>query len=119
MDSNFFDSVGGNGVFLSRYVKNCTIAHNRFAFPGDSAVASVGVSNLVDGTADTFPSFNTIAHNWMHDIGTLGKQTSCYFQAISGRNNISSNVCYNGPRAGFNFKCVHGAAACAYCRWAH
>ena len=39
----------------------------------------------------------------MHDIGTFGKQVSCYFQAVSGRNSILDNVCYNGPRAGFNF----------------
>lgn len=38
-----------------------------------------------------------------HDIGSFGKETSCYFQAVSGRNVIADNVCYNGPRAGFNF----------------
>ena len=93
---SFFDSVGGNGVFLSKYARNCTIIGNRFAFPGDSAVASVGVSNLADGTAQTYPAFNTISHNWMHDIGTYGKQTSCYFQAVSGRNLVINNTCYNG-----------------------
>lgn len=91
---------GGNGVFLSKYARNCTVTGNRFGFPGDSAVASVGVSNMADGTAETYPAFNTIANNWMHDIGTLGKQTSCYFQAVSGRNVIENNTCYNGPRAG-------------------
>ena len=25
------------------------------------------------------------------------------FQALSGRNNITDNLCYNGPRAGVNF----------------
>ena len=43
--------MGGNGVFLSKYARNCSVSGNRFAFPGDSAVASVGVSNLADGTA--------------------------------------------------------------------
>jgi hypothetical protein len=68
VSDSFFDSVGGNGVFLSKYARNCTVAGNRFAFPGDSAVASVGISNLADGTAQTYPAFNTVANNWMHDI---------------------------------------------------
>ena len=68
ISDSFFDSVGGNGVFLSKYARNCTVTGNRFAFPGDSAVASVGVSDLADGTAQTYPAFNTIANNWMHDI---------------------------------------------------
>ena len=48
-----------------------------------------GVSNMADGT---YAAFNTIANNWMHDIGTYGKQVSCYFQAVSGRNSILDNV---------------------------
>ena len=103
VSGSFFDSVGGNGVVLSKHARNCTIKHNRFAFPGDSPVALIGVSNMADGTGSTYPAFNTISNNWMHDIGTFGKQVSCYFQAVSGRNNILDNVCYNGPRAGFNF----------------
>ena len=92
ISSNFFDSVGGNGVTLSKHARNCTVSHNRFAFPGDSPVALLGVANMADGTEPTYPAFNTISNNWMHDIGTFGKQVSCYFQAVSGRNSILDNV---------------------------
>jgi hypothetical protein len=96
----FFDSVGGNGVLLSNYAKNSTISGNRISFPGESGVVSLGSSNMIDGTGDSFPSLNTISGNWIHDIGIFGKEVSCYFQSVSGRNTIKDNVCYNGPRAG-------------------
>jgi hypothetical protein len=32
-----------------------------------------------------------------------GKQTSCYFQALTANTTLKDNVCYNGPRAGVNF----------------
>lgn len=39
----------------------------------------------------------------MHENGLYGKQTSCFFQALSAATSVLDNVCYNGPRAGFNF----------------
>ena len=39
----------------------------------------------------------------MHDVGIYGKQTSCYFQAITCGTSLIDNLCYNGPRAGINF----------------
>jgi hypothetical protein len=69
----FFDSVGGNGVLLNNYAKNNTIARNRISFPGDSGVVATGSSNMVDGTGDTYPSFNLVENNWIHDIGIYGK----------------------------------------------
>jgi len=38
----------------------------------------------------------------MHEIGVWGKQTSCFFQGMSGRNDFVDNVCMNGPRAMVN-----------------
>lgn len=100
--NSWFDSVGGNGVALSKHAANCTIKGNRFSFPGDSGVVMIGVSNMADGTADTNPVENVIESNWFHDIGSFGKQISCVFQAVSGRNTIRNNICVNGPRAGIN-----------------
>ena len=42
ISSNYFDSVGRNGVTLSKHARNCAVSHNRFAFPGDSPVALLG-----------------------------------------------------------------------------
>ena len=99
-----FDQTGGNAVFLSNHVKNCTVMGNEFRFTGDSAIAAVGTSASIDGTTTSqYPSRNIIANNHIHDIGVYGKQTSCYFQSIACGNIITDNVCYNGPRAGINF----------------
>ena len=98
-----FNQTGGNGVFLSNYVRNATIADNEFTLVGDSAIASLGSTNAVFGTAPTYPNQNTIANNHIHDFGVYGKQTSCYFQALTANTTLVDNVCYNGPRAGINF----------------
>jgi hypothetical protein len=54
----------------------------------------------MDGTNPTYPDNNTISANHIHDIGLYGKQTSCYFQAITANTTLKDNLCYNGPRAG-------------------
>ena len=100
---SLFDQVGGNAVFLSRHVGGANISANEFVHCGDSAIASVGVAAGIDGTAPTYPNGNTFANNHVHDYGVFGKQTSCYFQALSANATLRDNVCYNGPRAHVNF----------------
>ena len=73
------DRCGGNGFLLSGWAKNNTIRGNRISFPGESGVVALGVSELIDGTAGTFPEKNAVENNWIHDIGVLGKEVSCYF----------------------------------------
>merc|ERR1719337_839874 len=46
---------------------------------------------------------NSFIGNWIEEIGIYMKQTSCLFKAIAGNNTVRGNVCYNGPRAGFNW----------------
>ena len=41
-----FDRVGGNGLLMSRRVTGAVVGHNRFGFPGESAVLSLGVSSI-------------------------------------------------------------------------
>ena len=95
-----FDQVGGNGVLLSNAVENSLVTGNEFLNCGDSAVVSVGSSNGIDGTAQTYPRGNVISANHIHEIGIFGRQTSCYFQALGQNNTVADNLCYNGPRAG-------------------
>ena len=38
----------------------------------------------------------------MHEIGIWGKQTSAFFQGLSGNNKFLNNVAFNGPRAMVN-----------------
>ena len=105
-----FDQVGGNGVLLSRHVARANVSHNEFVASGDSAVVSAGVADGIDGTAPTYPTGNTVSHNHVHDYGVYGKQTSCYFQALTANSSFVDNLCYAGPRAGLNYN--DGTSVC-------
>ena len=63
-----FDQVGGNGVLLSNAVHNSRVSGNEFVNCGDSAVVSIGSSNGIDGTGQTYPRDNIISNNHFHEI---------------------------------------------------
>ena len=102
VSSMTFDQVGGNAVILSNHVHGSTIADSEVVYSGDSAVVLLGSTNLVDGSAPTFPNFNSVLRNIMHETGVYGKQTSCIAQQLSANSTFADNVCFNGPRAGVN-----------------
>lgn len=121
----FFDQVGGNGVMFSNHVENSAVTDSEFKWTGDSAVAFLGSTVSIDGSAPTYPNKNLVARNHMHEVGVYGKQTSCFAQQLSSNSTIldvgvsegwrfssvlraflalsRQNVCYNGPRAGINY----------------
>ena len=98
-----FDAPGGNGLFLSNYVRNAIIEGNEFVYTGDSAILSIGSTELIDGTDGNQPRGTKIIGNLMHEIGVFGKQTSAYCQAMTSETQVNGNVLFNGPRAGINF----------------
>lgn len=98
-----FNAVGGNGVFISNYNRGTIIQGNDFKYTGDSAIAAVGSSELIDGTGGNQPRGTQIIGNLAHEIGIWGKQTSFYFQSLACETELVGNVFFNGPRAGINF----------------
>ena len=44
ISGNKFDQIDGNGIFLSRYARNCSIKANDMAKIGDSGILVVGAS---------------------------------------------------------------------------
>lgn len=103
LEDCLFDQVGGNGLMFNGHVTDSVVQRNEFAFCGDSAVVSVGNSRTIDGTEPTYPNKNLIQFNHIHHVGVFGKQTSCYFQALTANSSFVDNVCYDGPRAGLNY----------------
>ena len=104
IEGNLFDQVGGNGVLIGEGVRGSVVEGNEFVHSGDSAVVSIGAADGWDGTdAARFPRGNAVRRNHIHEYGVYGKQTSCYFQALTAASTVADNVCYNGPRAGINF----------------
>lgn len=98
-----FDSLGGNGLFMSNYMRNAVVESNVFRFIGDYAIAAIGSSKLMDGTGGEQPRGTKIVGNLVHDFGLFGKQTSAYMQSLSCQTEITGNVFFNGPRSGINF----------------
>ena len=101
------------------------MTENEFVHTGDSAIATLGSSDMIFGTEPTYPNRITIARNHIREVGVCtllcrrhppsrpaptelsdcalaadGKQTSCYFQALASNISFVDNLCYNGPRAG-------------------
>ena len=98
-----FFSPGGNGVFLSNYVRNAVIEGNEFVYVGDTAIAVLGTAELIDGTLGNQPRGTQILSNLAHEVGIWGKVAAAYFQGLACETILRGNVFFNGPRAGINF----------------
>ncbi|XP_065920298.1 uncharacterized protein [Dysidea avara] len=97
-----FDSPGGNGVFLSNYVRDAVIEENEFVWVGDNAIVAVGTAELIDGTNGNQPRGTQVIGNLVHEIGIYGKQVCAYVQSVACQTQLIGNVFFNGPRAGVN-----------------
>ena len=95
--------AGGNGIFLSNHCARTALTDNTVAGCGDSAIVLLGSTDLMNGTAPTFPTRTTVAGNLCHDVGLYGKQTAAFFKSISHATNLSRNVFFNSPRSLVNF----------------
>ena len=97
-----FDSPGGNGIFLSNYVRDAVIEGNEFVWVGDNAIVAVGTANLIDGTNGNQPRGTKVIGNLVHEIGVYNKQVCAYVQSVACQTQLEGNVFFNGPRAGVN-----------------
>ena len=117
MDGCLFERVDGNAVMISGYSRNTTIRDSEFHLVGENAIVSWGYTadfadakravpipktQGPDATDGNHPQGNLIEGNFIHEIGHFQKQVSCYFQGQTQRTTLSKNLCFNGPRAGFN-----------------
>jgi len=113
-----FERNDGNGVMISGYSRNSTVRGNEFHLMGENGIVSWGytadfpganrsvpipATQGGDARDGNHPQGNLIESNYFHEIGHFQKQVSCYFQAQTQRSTLRNNICFNGPRAGFNF----------------
>lgn len=102
--------LDGNGVFMSGYNRNASIANNEMSWIGETAISQWGYTDGspvpgmgYDATSGNQPRGTQVTGNLVHEVGIWTKQNSFYFQSESFGNTIQGNVAYNGPRAGVNF----------------
>ncbi len=95
----FFDAVGGNGVFLDDYNKDCRISGNLFSETGESAVVISGTKIRCAGSQHPFSERITVENNHMHHLGHYGKQTAGVFLSVTRRNIVRHNHIHHVPRA--------------------
>ena len=98
-----FTRTGSNAIFLYGKNRDAVIVNSSFYLTGESAIALVGNTNFIDGTAGGYPDGTTIRGNYAHDLGVYGKQVSFVFQALAARTTIEGNIAFDGPRAAINF----------------
>ena len=111
VDDCLFERLDGNALMLSGFHRGATISNSHFAWTGDTAIAAWGrTDELSDGgihgwdaTAGDIPQGTTIVGNIMRETGIWEKQSSCFFQAKTAGSTLLRNLCFNLPRAGFNF----------------
>lgn len=119
IENCYFEKLGGNGVFISRYNRRISITGCRFAELGESCVCIVGDVNAVRSPAieysntlpqdeidltpgpktDNYPAYCVVHDNLMHSFGRVGKQTAGVFISMSEQITVSHNTIYNCPRA--------------------
>ena len=113
-----FERIDGNGIFLSNWNRNATLAHNELAWVGGSAMAAWGSTGHCldaackrklpwpvgpDARGGQQPRYTRVVGNLVREVGLLQKQSSAWFQAATALSHIEGNVHFNGPRAGVNF----------------
>lgn len=101
-----------------RYNRGAVINASHFAYLGGSAVAAWGytastdptvpVGTGIDGTAGNFPRGTKIVGTICREMGTVEKQSSCYFGAKTAETVIRGCAFFNGPRAMINLNDMLG-----------
>ncbi|MDR2038831.1 MAG: right-handed parallel beta-helix repeat-containing protein [Bacteroidales bacterium] len=118
----FFNTVGGNAVFMSNYNRHNEVSGCHIANAGASGVCLVGDPGAVRSPSfeyneyvevedmdltpgpknDNFPFGCLVYDNLMHDLGRVEKQVAGVQISMAQDITVSHNTIYNVPRAGIN-----------------
>ncbi|SHF29808.1 PDZ domain-containing protein [Pedobacter caeni] len=118
----FFNTVGGNAVFMSNYNRNNLVSGCHIAFAGASGVCFVGDPKAVRSPSfeygqfvplkdidrkpgpqtNNYPSDCTVENTLMYGLGSVEKQVAGVEISMSMDIKVSHNTIYDVPRAGIN-----------------
>jgi hypothetical protein len=97
-----FTNLGGNAVFIHGWNRDAIISNSVFRFIGENAIASLGIVQGFDATAQTYPMRTGILFNIMSELGLYTIQSGAYYHALSANATVLGNIGFNLPRAGIN-----------------
>ncbi|MEX2592937.1 MAG: peptide-binding protein [Anditalea sp.] len=118
----FFNSLGGNGIFVSNYNRDISITGCEMAFLGACAVSFVGNKDAVRSPSfeyheyipsadidrtpgpktNEYPARCKVEDCLIYNIGTIEKQVAGVQISMASEISVSHNTIYNVPRAGIN-----------------
>ncbi|NQX40067.1 PDZ domain-containing protein [Pedobacter steynii] len=120
--SCFFNTVGGNGVFMSNYNRNNLVSGCHIAFAGASGVCFVGdpkavrspsfeygqfvplneIDRVPGPKTNNYPANCTVENTLMYGLGSVEKQVAGVEISMAMDIKVSHNTIYDVPRAGIN-----------------
>lgn len=118
----FFNTVGGNAVFMSNYNRNNLVSGCHIAFAGASGVCFVGdpkavrspsfeygefvplneIDRVPGPKTNNYPSNCSVENTLMYGLGSVEKQVAGVEISMSMDIKVSHNTIYDVPRAGIN-----------------
>ena len=118
----FFNTVGGNAVFMSNYNRNNLVSGCHIAHAGASGVCFVGDPKAVRSPSfeynqfvplkdidrtpgpltNNYPANCTVENTLMYGLGTVEKQVAGVEISMAMDIKVSHNTIYDVPRAGIN-----------------
>jgi hypothetical protein len=123
IQNSTFTNLGGNGIFMSAHNRTNIVNNCDFVDIGASGVQVAGLmsatrypstwsnqhTDIVDIAAgpltDDYPMGVVICSNFMHNLGTLEKQSAGVNISEADSIVVSHNTIYTSPRSGINVNC--------------
>jgi hypothetical protein len=94
-----FDTLGGNAVLWSNFVRNSTVTNCSFEWLGGNGVLAMGTDKNGDCTDGEHPYNNTIDSCYFRELGIYGKHSGAYAEFVAAAVTIKDSIAFNGPRA--------------------
>lgn len=69
IDNCSFDTLGGNAVLFSNYVRNSSVVNSTFAWIGESGVLSMGTDDFGNATDGEHPLNNAVKDSFFREVG--------------------------------------------------
>ena len=91
-----FDTLGGNAVLWSDYVRNSSVLNSTFQWLGENGVLAFGTDQFGDVTSGEYPVNNTVEECLFREIGVYGKHSGAYAEFVAGAVKLANNIAFNG-----------------------